>query len=186
MLLRSLILIASLLVTDLGLAIAPTDLGLADLEGVALKGGIASGYYPWIKSPTVPYARYPGAWKLKPRPWHNVCAHRSAPFWSILKLTRGKRVAFCVVLDRGPYGFCEISEVKTKDKRCRSGHEYGVVVNRKLKRGYYRGVIDATPAVHKQMGSSGWVLVKVERLKVPDKRKRILGRKLLKLNSNML
>jgi len=138
--------------------------------------GIASTYLPWRKSRYVPYARYPGNWRVKPTKRDLVCAHRTLPFWTILRLrTKRGGVARCVVLDRGPYGYCAPAK-SSKGGRCKKGFRWRVAVRRKhrAKGGYYRGVIDATPAVHRMMGSRGWVSVTVERLVGAERRKRVL------------
>lgn len=132
------------------------------------KRGLTSLYRPWRKSATVPFARYPGAWRRKPTPRDLVCAHRWLPFWTVLRITnpRNGKEATCVVLDRGPYGAC-VPEPGAVKGRCPKGYRYKVIVkrrNRDLPRGgYYRGVIDATPRVHKMMESPGWIWTKVER-----------------------
>jgi hypothetical protein len=143
--------------------------------------GTASLYRPWRKSRFVPYARYPGNWSVKPTPRDLVCAHRTLPFWTILRLrTKRGRIGYCVVLDRGPYGYCAPTKRRryrgTNWARCKNGFRWRVAVRRKHRKrgGYYRGVIDATPAVHKTMGSPGWVKVTVERLVGAGRRKRVL------------
>lgn len=139
--------------------------------------GIMSQYRPGIKSPTVPYARYPGRWNVKPTSADLVCAHRSIAFGTILRLRSGKAVGYCTVLDRGPFGFCEKQPHKRKiSKQCPQGYRYVVNV-RKRKHGWYRGVLDATPAVHKLLGSTGWIRVSVERLKIVKSRRIIRVKK---------
>lgn len=128
--------------------------------------GRASMYRPWKKSSTVPYARYPHI-RVKPTAKDLVCAHRTLPRWTVLKLTDRKgRSSYCVVLDRGPYGFCARRSKSGKyDRRCKSKLYRWVVKKTKTHRhGWYRGVIDATPAVYKLMRSKGWVHVTVRRL----------------------
>lgn len=137
-------------------------------NGVIVGEGIASAYKPWRKSRYVPNARYAGRWRVKPTAQDLVCAHRTLPFGTILRLqlVSSRRVAVCVVLDRGPYGFCEEREDKTKrySRQCPVGHRYVVAVRRNNRRGWYRGIIDATPAVHRMMGVRGWVRVTVTKL----------------------
>lgn len=152
---------------------------LAHLDSVPttpVGSGIASLYRPWKKSRWVPNARYPGNWTVRPTRRDLVCAHRTLPFWTVLKLTRsnGER-AFCVVLDRGPFGFCDQGKAG-KDPRCRRGGRWTVATTRRGRRGYYRGMIDATPAVHRMMRSKGWVRVRVERLAGPAVTGRVLRR----------
>lgn len=138
---------------------------LTNAPSVPIERGIASLYRPWIKSRFVPNARYPGNWRVKPTPRDLVCAHRTLPFWTVLKLTRRTgESAFCVVLDRGPFGFCEKIGGKTNSRGCKPGERWIVAVRRRGRKGYYRGVIDATPAVHRMMRSKGWVTVQVRRV----------------------
>lgn len=142
---------------------------------VSVERGIASLYRPWIKSRLVPYARYPGNWSVKPTPRDLVCAHRTLPFWTVLRLTRRTgESAYCVVLDRGPFGFCERTGTNAKGVGCKRGERWVVAVRRNGRKGYYRGVIDATPAVHRMMGSRGWVTVKVTRLVGLARTRRVL------------
>lgn len=127
--------------------------------------GIVSLYRPWKRSRFVPFARYPGAPNRKPSPDDRVCAHRTHDFGTILRLTRKNgRSARCVVLDRGPYGYCKPSKGK-RDRRCKAGFRWVVRVRRPEPGGYYRGVVDATPQVHKKLRSSGWVEVRVKVVK---------------------
>jgi len=147
----------------------------AGLNAVHVDKGIASLYRPWKKSRWVPYARYPGNWGVKPTPQDLVCAHRTLPFGTILRLTtsKGSPPAVCVVLDRGPFGYClrkQGSGVKYSPQ-CPRGYQYVVAAGGKAtvrkwekKDGFYRGIIDATPAVHKLMRSKGWTVVRVDRL----------------------
>jgi len=136
--------------------------------------GIVSLYRPWKKSKYVPYARYVGNWKRIPEPGDLVCAHRTLPLGTLLLLTSGdSNQAVCTVLDRGTYGYC----YPTKDKKakpsknCPHGFKYIVAAGKKkyVRRmekgpGYYRGVIDATPSVHRLLGSSGWIKVTIHRI----------------------
>lgn len=132
----------------------------------SIGSGISSGYRPWRKSKFVPYARYPGKWSVKPTPRDLVCAHRTLAFGSILRLHHKGRVGYCVVLDRGPYGFCEHMGDRKKRPGCKRGHRYFIKKRvRERRRGYYRGIIDASIAVHQMMDSRGWIWTKVERLK---------------------
>lgn len=173
--------------------IAPLAL-FDEVEGTHVGKGIASLYRPWKKSATVPYARYPGNWRVPPTPDDLVCAHRTIPFWTVLRLRHGERVAYCVVLDRGPYGFCERKRPTDEEltdrrvgKRCPKGYRYRVIVKRwkrKRTRGWYRGLIDATPAVHRMMGSDGWTVVRVERLDKLGRQKRVLRQRRLSTRSN--
>jgi hypothetical protein len=87
----------------------------------------------------------------------------------VLRITNIKKgtSALCMVLDRGPFGACVPAESKAvKVPQCRRGYRYQVITNWRLlpTGGYYRGVIDATPRVHKMMGSPGWTWTRVERL----------------------
>jgi hypothetical protein len=136
--------------------------------------GLVSQYYAWRKSPTVPYARYAGAWSRKPTPRDLVCAHRTLRFGTLLRITRGRgRVSFCIVLDRGPFGACVPAEHKgVKVPQCKAGYRYRVIVRRPMPAGgFYRGEIDATPAVHRLMGSKGWIWAKIERVGVAKSRR---------------
>ena len=147
------------------IALAPASVaGWRLAKGEEVDRGIASLYRPWRKGPTVPYARYPGNWKVKPTRKDIVCAHRTIPFGTRLRLSWKRGSAVCVVLDRGPYGFCEWTGWGRPSAHCPWGYKYTVTARGKRARGYYRGVIDATPAVHRMMRSSGWVRVRVERL----------------------
>lgn len=147
-------------------------------KGEYIGKGTMALYYAWKKSVMVPYARYAGNWRVAPTRSDLVCAHRTLPFWTILRIRRKKRVAYCVVLDRGPYGYCARRSRHDKrkgwlngrfDQRCPKTHRYQVIVKRwKRKRtpGYYRAMLDATPAVHRLLGTrkSGWVTVRVEKV----------------------
>jgi len=138
--------------------------------------GIASLYRPWRKGPLVPYASYPGRPKVAPKPSDLVCAARyrygrhRIRFGTVLRLvsvTRAGKVrgiGLCMVLDRGPYGTCEPSPGH-KGRRCPEGYKWGVNVKAAPPGGWYRGVVDATPDVHKMMRSSGWTRVRMEILK---------------------
>ncbi len=153
----------------------PLLVTLSQARSAPVETGIASIYRPWKKSRWVPYARYPGNWSVKPTPCDLVCAHRTLPFWTILRLTRRNgAVAHCVVLDRGPFGFCERTGTTKIGRGCKRGERWVVAVRRKGRKGRYRGVIDATPAVHKMMRSNGWVTVKVERLVGLARTRRVL------------
>jgi hypothetical protein len=154
---------------------------LDDTHWTKVGGGVASLYRPWRKSRTVPYARYAGNWRVRPTPEDLVCAHRRLPFWTILRLSHGKRRAFCVVLDRGPFGCCTRNSNGATSHGCRHGHVYSV--STKGCKGYRRGVLDATPLVHKMLGSSGWSYVIVEKL-VGDVAKAVRAkpRRVLRLN----
>lgn len=160
----------------------------AGVKGQYVGKGLASTYRPWIKSSTVPNARYPGNWHELPRPTDLVCAHRTIPFWTVLRLRLRSRVAYCTVLDRGTYGFCEKVAANVKhDRQCPIGHRYRVIVKRwKRMRtlGWYRGLIDATPAVHRMMGSDGWQVVHVEKLRLGRRRRRVLRLKRLSAKPN--
>lgn len=137
--------------------------------------GLVSQYYAWRKSSTVPYARYAGAWRQKPTPRDLVCAHRTLRFGTILRIDRGrKRVSYCIVLDRGPYGACVPAEHKeVKVPQCKAGYRYRVIVRRRNMPdgGYYRGELDATPAVHKLMKSNGWIWAKIEKVGIAKSRR---------------
>jgi len=135
------------------------------IESVYLGKGLASMYRPWEKSKTVPYARYAGAWNTLPTSLDLVCAHRSLPFGTVLRISYKNRVSYCAVFDRGPYGYCEPSTRRSKQVGCPKGYRYKVTV--KGKNGWYRGMIDATPSVFYLLRSQGWVTVNVERLKLP-------------------
>lgn len=150
---------------------------LSQAKTVPAGHGIASMYRPWEKSKTVPHGRYAGNWSVKPTPADLVCAHRTLPFWTILKLTssRTAKHAYCFVVDRGPFGFCDTSS-SGKDARCKKGGRYVVAVKRGGRSGYYRGVVDATPAVHEMMGTQQWAAVRVERLVGLVRVKRVLRR----------
>lgn len=142
--------------------VAVLDL-LGSVRSHHVGSGIAALYRPWQRSRTVPYARYAGS-PDRPSPRDLVCAHRSLPFGTLLQLTaRDGQRAFCVVLDRGPYGYCERDAAVLSDTRCPTGHRY-VIARRRPAHGHYRGVIDATPAVHRMLRSGGWIRVRVERL----------------------
>lgn len=149
---------------------------LLTADGPEVGAGIASMYRPWQVSATVPYGRYPGAWRTKPTPDDLVCAHRTIRFGTYLRLTNTKtnRQAVCVVLDRGPWGACVRSKGAVQLSKCKRGFKYKVA-RRKPRHGYWRGIIDATPAVHDMMQSKGWTFVRVERLGVPASR-RVLRR----------
>jgi len=132
-------------------------------------------YRPWKKSKYVPYAKYPANRKIKPSKDDLVCAHRTLPFGTVLVLTRvtkRKQKAYCIVLDRGPYGACQISGDRNyKSPQCPKGYKY-LVANKGLPLdAYFRGILDATPAVHKMMQSTGWVKANVS-VVVGVKRKR--------------
>lgn len=139
--------------------------------------GIASGYTPWRKGPFVPYGRYPGNWRVKPTPKDLVCAHRTLPFGTLLRLraNRTNRTGFCVVLDRGPYGFCTRATPGKRYPGCRVGYRYIIKKRiRERRQGYYRGIVDATLGVHRLMGTRGWVMVTVERLARRERSRRVL------------
>lgn len=178
-------------------------------KGQYVGKGIMSLYRPWKKSATVPYARYPGNWRVLPTLDDLVCAHRTIPFWTILRIRKGSRTVYCQILDRGPWGFCEKRRVPIpiapfwglmkldfrmgdlggrNDLRCPKRYRYRVIVKRwkrKRLRGWYRGLIDATPAVHKMIGSDGWTTVHVESLGRIGQPKRVLRQKRLSSRSNL-
>jgi hypothetical protein len=134
--------------------------------------GQVSLYYAWKKSATVPNASYAGAWLRKPTPADLVCAHRTLPFGTILRIRRrsGQR-SVCIVLDRGPFGAC-VPSAGARTRGCKAGYTYRVIVRDKMPAGgYYRGEIDATPAVHKLMGSSGSIWARIERVGVARSRR---------------
>jgi hypothetical protein len=147
---------------------------LEEAKPLSEQRGIVSLYRPWQKSSTVPYARYPGAWRTKPQKDDLVCAHRWIPYGTYLRISTKKQpgnFAYCVVLDRGPYGAC----IKTGDRKkyvgCKRGHKYKVIVQKyKPKNGYYRAIVDATPAVHRMMEGDGWQHGTIERLDIPRNR----------------
>ena len=139
------------------------------IEGYYVGRGIASMYRPWKIDKYVPYGRYPGLWKVKPTKNDLVCAHRKLPFGSILRITNLKnpdKKAYCVVLDRGTYGQCNPIKNYGKDRKCPKGFKYSVSAKKPAEGGYFRGILDATPKVHEMMGSKGWTLVRVEKLKL--------------------
>lgn len=136
--------------------------------------GIASQYRPWRKSRLVPNARYAGRWNTKPTPDDLVCAHRTLPFGTYLRLRWRDRVGVCVVLDRGPYGFCKkLKTTHRPSRQCPAGFRYIITIRGRQLRGFYRGLIDATPAVHRMLGSAGWVRVRIERLNL-ERNRRVL------------
>jgi hypothetical protein len=154
---------------------------LAQADAVPLGNGSASLYTPWIKGPTVPNAFYAGKWRYKPTPDDLVCAHRRLPFGTYLRLTNPKhpnKPAYCVVLDRGPYGACvfdfDLWLQNKKRRGCPMGFRFRIKVN-EFFYGHYRVAIDATPAVHEMMGSKGWEKIIIERLRVKPSR-RVLRR----------
>src|SRR3989337_3889714 len=80
---------------------------LSDFDSVLIKENTyVSIYTPWVRSWHVPYARYPFAWNNKPTKEDLVCAHRTIPLGSILRLTKGGLSVVCLCADRGPYGAC--------------------------------------------------------------------------------
>jgi len=135
--------------------------------------GLVSKYYAWRKSATVPHARYAGAWQQTPTPRDLVCAHRRLPFGSILRLEYRGRSSVCIVLDRGPFGACVPTNRGVKVPQCPTGFRYKVITDwRKLPvGGYYRGEIDATPAVHLLMSSKGWIWARIEKVGVARSRR---------------
>jgi hypothetical protein len=73
----------------------------------------------------------------------------------------------CVVLDRGPFGFCEkIGGRERVSPQCPRGHKYRIVVRRAGRKGRYRGLLDAAMMVHTMMRSRGWVRATIELLEV--------------------
>lgn len=148
--------------------------------------GVASFYRPWVKGVWrrgvfIPYKRtgqYAGRWRVKPTSKDMVCAHRSLPFGTLLVLVpvaADKRPAYCVVLDRGPWGACVKSNALQKVPQCKQGERYVVHVNRRPPvGGRFRGVLDVTEPVRRMMGGAGH-MVKVHVLVVAGfKRRKVL------------
>lgn len=150
---------------EVTMLIYPQALFLVD--STKYSSGIVSQYEPAKANRLGFERRYAGKYRYYPTDDDLVCAHRSLPFGTLLKITSKDQVAVCVVLDRGPYGYCEY-ELGASDLKCRSNHRY-TVTTRKSKPGRYRGELDATPAVHKMLGSRGWVYAKIERINAPRK-----------------
>lgn len=147
---------------------------IMDAPGELIASGIASKYHPWQKGPLVPYARYPGAWQQLPKPGDMVCATRPRykqhrmRFGDILRLTyidNGKVIgrSYCIKLDSGTYGACKPAPGHIS-KQCPTGYKFVIARRGVPEGGWYRSIVDATPAVHKKMHSPGWVWVKMERV----------------------
>lgn len=103
---------------------------------------LASMYLPWdISSKYVPYGRYPYAWNNKPTRNDLVCAHRTLPFGTVLKLTYKDKTSICAIEDRGPFGACVPTVSDKKGKRCPLGYKWKVVKKNMPKGGYYRAVL---------------------------------------------
>jgi len=152
------------------------DMAKLSVHPAAVIGeGIASMYQPWKRSWSVPYATYPGNLNVPPSPMDLVCAHRTLPFGSLLRISReGAPPAFCRVLDRGPYGFCRATgDGKKWSRQCKAGYRY-MVARKSRTDGYYRGILDATPAVHQLIGSPGFTRVKVELLVLVPRSRAVL------------
>lgn len=154
--------------------LAAVLISLLGISAVPVDRGVVSMYRPWKKGRWVPNARYPGRWSAIPTKHDLVCAHRTLPFGTVLILTRDNAPpGVCVVLDRGPFGYClKVKGSRTKlSRNCPVGHKYTVAVGNpaavrrwEKRDGFYRGVVDATPAVHRLMRSDGWTKVKVARI----------------------
>ena len=75
----------------------------------------------------------------------HVCAHRTLPCGTVLAIqtTRTKKLGWCIVMDRGPYGAID-------------DHQVWVIKVTESDPGQWRGILDMTPAVTKDMEHRGF------------------------------
>lgn len=90
----------------------------------------------------------------KIHPDDQFCAHRSYPCGSTLVIEniRTKKRTYCTVMDRGPYGAYVYDENNVRS---------WVIKIRDHHPGEWRGVVDLSPKVSKDIGHNGWERVRI-------------------------
>jgi len=110
----------------------------------------------------------------RPRPTDAVCAHRTLPLGSRVRVTLGQRSTVALVRDRGPWGACVPG--RGVGRSCPAGYRWRALT-RLPRGGWWRGVLDCTPAVWARLGARGWRVVRVEALPPATRGRRLVAQR---------